>query len=145
MTETDGRGNRRSYLATEDNFQIVRQMESDNAIVPVVGDFGGPKAIRSVARYLNEHGATVTAFYTSNVEQYLFETDAWQRFYRNVATLPMDSSSTFIRSISNRGFQFQFTSPGMRASTRLCSMSGLVKLFHGGGVTGYYDVIAMSR
>src|SRR5205085_1527365 len=134
-----------SYLATEENFRTVRQLETNNAVVPLVGDFGGPKALRSIGQYLNEHGAAVTAFYTSNVEQYLFESDAWQRFYRNVATLPVDPNGTFIRSISNRGFQFQYSSPGLRASTRLCSISGLVKLFHGGAITGYYDVIAMSR
>ena len=71
MTETDDRGEQRSYLATEDNFRLLREMERNNAIVPVTGDFGGPKALRSVGRYLKSHGATVTAFYTSNVEQYL--------------------------------------------------------------------------
>src|SRR5262249_17191134 len=41
-----------------------------------------------------------TAFYCSNVEQYLFTgLGLEQNFYRNVATLPIDSTSTFIRSL----------------------------------------------
>src|SRR4029079_17156386 len=48
---------------------------------------------------------TVTAFYLSNVEQYLFPVDRplseafIARFYESVATLPLDSTSTFIRSV----------------------------------------------
>src|SRR5262249_57550885 len=100
MTATDGRGDRRSYLASEEAFNVIRQLEGRNLIVPLTGDFGGDKAIRSVGRYLKDHRATVTAFYTSNVEQYLFQQDtAWRKFFANVATLPVDGRSTFIRSV----------------------------------------------
>ena len=49
MTETDGHGEHRSYLATEENFRILSEMEKRNAIVPLTGDFAGPKALRSSA------------------------------------------------------------------------------------------------
>jgi hypothetical protein len=97
---TDGLGRRRSYLANEENFRFVKALESRNLIVPIVGDFAGPKALRAVGRYLAEHEATVSAFYVSNVEQYLFQNDVWRNFYANVATLPLDERSVFIRSIS---------------------------------------------
>ena len=67
--------------------------------MPVVGDFAGPKAIRGVGEYLKQHNARVTAFYTSNVEQYLFTSRSDERFYRNVEALPIDSTSTFIRAL----------------------------------------------
>jgi hypothetical protein len=145
MMETDGRGVQRSYLATEENFQAVRRLEKDNGVVPVVGDFGGPKAVRAVGRYLTEHSATVSAFYTSNVEQYLFQGDGWTKFYPNAATLPVDAKSTFIRSISNRGFQYQYGSPGVRASTKLSSIADVTRQFHTGRIASYYDVISLSR
>ena len=59
-----------------------------------------PKALRAVGAYLAIAGATVTAFYTSNVEQYLFQDGSGADFARNVATLPVDESSTFIRAVS---------------------------------------------
>jgi hypothetical protein len=98
MTATDFQGHGWSYLATEENFQRVRQMQQRNMIIPLVGDFGGKKTLLTVARYLLEHQSTVTAFYVSNVEQYL-EMDKPKRlaFRSNVAALPLDSSSTFIR------------------------------------------------
>ena len=149
MTETDGQGEQRSYLATEENFRVLREYERNNAIVPVVGDFGGDKALRAVGDYVRSHGATVTAFYTSNVEQYLFqEAYAWRKFLQNVATFPIDTKSTFIRSISNRGFpftQFRRISPSARASTALSPIGEVVRAFNGGQIHRYEDVVAMSK
>jgi hypothetical protein len=148
MTETDAAGQHRSYLATEANYRIVADMEKRNAIVSITGDFAGPKALRSVGRYLKNHDATVTAIYTSNVEQYLFQSDTnWRKYYGNVATLPIDAKTTFIRSVSNRGgFGGGFNGAyGPRAQTRLCSVAELLAAFNRGQITGYYDVIAMSR
>jgi hypothetical protein len=72
----------------------------------VIGDFAGPKAIRAVAAYLKAHDATVGAFYLSNVEQYLNQDGKWDTFCRNFSTLPIDRSSTFIRSSTGRGVGF---------------------------------------
>jgi len=146
MTETDGAGQQRSYLASEDNYRVVADMEKRNAIVPITGDFAGPKALRSVGRYLKGHEATVTAIYTSNVEQYLFQSDTnWRTYYGNVATLPIDARTTFIRSVSNRGLQAGPGGFGPRAQTRLCPVADLLKAFNRGQITGYYDVTAMSK
>jgi hypothetical protein len=149
MTATDGAGEQRSYLASEQNFRILSELESNNAIIPVVGNFAGPKALRAVGRYLRDHNATVSALYTSNVEMYLFQqANDWKQFYGNVATLPVNETSTFIRSVSNRGRPFQLqttTVPGARASTRLCAIADLIHAYQAGGVGGYNDVIAMSK
>jgi hypothetical protein len=70
MTEPDNAGKEWSYLASESNYGVVRNLETRNLIIPITGDFGGPKAIRAVGSYLADHGAVVSAFYTSNVEGY---------------------------------------------------------------------------
>ena len=106
MVQTDGAGVSRSYLASEASFAFLKDLQSRNLVVPVVGDFGGPKAIRSIGAYLKAHDATVAAFYLSNVEQYFYQDGKWNAFCRNVAALPLDSSSTFIRSSSGRGQGF---------------------------------------
>jgi hypothetical protein len=103
MSTDDGTGRRRSYLATEDNFQVVKKLETANLLVPVVGDFGGPKALQAVGRFAREKGAVVSAFYLSNVEQYLRQDGKTAAFCANVAALPLDGRSTFIRSSANRG------------------------------------------
>jgi hypothetical protein len=96
-------GVNRSFLANEDNFRFVKDMEQKNLLIPLVGNFAGPKAIRAVGTYLKDHGAVVGAFYLSNVEQYLFKPpqggiSIHRQFYNNVSTLPLDETSTFVRS-----------------------------------------------
>jgi hypothetical protein len=104
MMADDGKGQFRSYLASEENFAFLKDLETRNLLVPVVGDFGGPKAIREVGKYLKSVDAMVSAFYLSNVEQYLGQDGKTRAFLANVATLPLDQSSTFIRSGGGRGF-----------------------------------------
>jgi len=104
MVATDAQGISRSYLANEENFNVLKSLEAKNLIVPVVGNFAGPKAIRSVGTYLKEKEGVVTAFYLSNVEQYLRQDGIWDDFCHNIASLPLDGSSTFIRS--ERGGRF---------------------------------------
>ncbi len=98
MTTTDGAGRARSYLATEANFAFIKDMHARNQIVPVVGNFGGPQALRAVAAYLKQRRMTVGAFYASNVEQYLERDGLWENFCASVATMPMDAQTTLIRS-----------------------------------------------
>jgi len=98
MMSTDrGTGAERTYLATEANFALVRAMQQRNLIVPVVGDFAGPRALRAVGTWLRDRGAVLSAFYVSNVEDYLRRNGVWTRFCANVATLPLDTASVFIR------------------------------------------------
>lgn len=126
MTATDAGGQSRSYLATEDRFAFVKDLEARNMLVPVVGNFGGPRAIRRVGAYVKEHGATVSAFYLSNVEQYLRMDGLWGTFCANAATLPLDERSVFIRSVrggqSGQPFGFGLTSElgSMLVETQEC-------------------------
>jgi hypothetical protein len=100
MTLTNADSVNMAFLADESRYQTVRQMNLRNLVVPVVGDFAGPKAIRAVGAWLKEKKANVAAFYLSNVEQYLYRSPKdVESFYENVATLPTDSTSTFIRSV----------------------------------------------
>ena len=103
MVATDGANVSRSYLASEELFKVLKDLHEKNLFVPLVGNFGGPKALRAVGKYLKEHGATVSAFYLSNVEQYLSQDGLWSTFCGNVASLPLDVRSTFIRSAQGGG------------------------------------------
>jgi hypothetical protein len=142
----DEEGVNRSYLGTEENFKILQDFEKKNLIVPVVGDFAGAKAIRAVAAYLKQHDAFVTAFYVSNVEQYLFQqSDDWSKFYHNVETLPVDGSGAFIRSVFNSLTVTYPQSGTLRSASLLSSIPDLLKAFTAGEVRTYYDVINMSK
>jgi hypothetical protein len=101
MTATDQAGQAHSYLATEQAFRFVKDLERRNALVPIVGDFAGPKALRAIGHFATRRGAAVSAFYVSNVEEYLRQDGTWPRFCANVAALPLADGSAFIRAVRN--------------------------------------------
>jgi hypothetical protein len=147
MTVTDLSGHNHSYVATEENYRVLREFQRNNLLVPIVGDFGGEKAIQAVGRYLREHGATANYFYTSNVEQYLFQTDAWQKYYTNVSNLPIDRNSTFIRAYFNMGFRFPpgIITPDLHSVQLLDPIDSLLTGFRAGEFRNYDELIARTK
>ena len=147
LTTIDDQGMNRTFLATEENFQFVKRMQQKNLIIPAVGDFGGDKALRAIAEYLKDHDAIVTTFYVSNVEQYLFRPDPTsrnggaQRFYENVAGLPLEGSSTFIRVSNNDAIKQTY--PGF--TTHLGSIAETLQAFKENRLQTIRDVFALSR
>ena len=145
MMEDDDAGTNRGWLGTERAFQGLRDFETRNLLVPIVGDFAGDKALRAVGDYARANNARVGVFYVSNVEQYLFQSpDNWSKFYANVATLPTDSTSIFIRSLSNRNWV-----PPRYAGSRMAqitsSIDDIVRAFQAGRVTVYSDVVELRK
>ena len=82
--------------------------------MPLVGDFGGDKAIRAVARYVKSVDAMVSAFYVSNVERFLVQDGKWDTFCSSTSALPLDQTSFFIRSGRGRS---QFGGGGVQNSS----------------------------
>ena len=158
MTTTTADGRNIGFLGSEETYGYVRDLERRNLLVPVVGDFGGPKAVRAVGAWLRDHGAKVNAFYLSNVEQYLFPNrgypastdDPWAKFYASVGTMPLDSTSRFIRSATNGfnrggGFAFNANGPRFMMQQLTSSMMEIVAAARDGQIREYGDVIGRSR
>lgn len=131
MDAADRDGRRWSYLATEENFRLIQEYEKTNRIVPLIGDFAGPKTIRAVGQYAKDHNAIISVFYTSNVDEYLYRDVVDTRYFSNVATLPLDGSSAMIRVIGGPsglmpGDTVQ-VAPGKRWVSLQCSLQDVVK------------------
>ena len=153
LTETDSAGVNWSYLGSEKAFRALKDMQERNLIVPLTGDFAGPKALRAVGQWARAHRTRVTTFYVSNVEQYLFEQgDEAQRFFENVATLPVDSTSMFVRSFQGGRFwptdttvKFTPQSSAGRSMQVYGSIEQTVRAFRAGRITSWGDVLSMSQ
>jgi hypothetical protein len=122
---TNADGVEMAFLASESNYHTVRGLQLRNLVVPVVGDFGGPSAVRAVGKWLTDRAMTATAFYVSNVEQYLWrDPGAAGRFYGNLAAVPLDSTSMFIRSVPRMGMPtMNFSSGGAVSAMRHFSVT----------------------
>jgi len=137
LSQTDPSGANQSFLGSEARYLSLRQYELDNLIVPVVGDFAGDKALNGIGAYLRSRKLTVGTFYTSNVEEYLFRSDAWQRFFRNVSSLPLDDDSILVRTYFTSGIE------GMREY--VAPIRPMLEMWRRGEIKSYEDVIAKSR
>ncbi len=140
----DASGQPQSFLSTEEHFQIVKDLEDRNLLVPVSGDFAGPKAIRAIGAWLKENGGLVSAFYLSNVEQYLFMDGKSTAFYENVAALPINAKSVFIRPYSMR--RFGGFGGGQSGEVRsLCPIQEFLGLVTAGKVTSNNGALGCGR
>lgn len=143
VVKRDTAGVRHSFLATDSAFRFIKEMHQRNLIVPVVGDFAGPKALRGIGAWVRDRGETVGAFYLSNVEQYLFQDDRWRPFYGNLESLPVDTSSLLVRSMPRvavtmehiRAYYIIMTDTSVIADGRAIPISALSAI--GGGGTGF--------
>jgi hypothetical protein len=145
MNTTDITGRNSSFLATEENYLYVREMQRKNLIVPLVGDFAGPAVISNVGHYLTEHKATVGVFYISNVETYLSDPQK-QVFYTNITTLPVDSSSMFIRHIlGNPARGLPWWMPGMTNVSTVAPMSEFISQIKSGRRPTFQEIVRETK
>ena len=111
MLATDLNGEHRHYLNSEADFQFIKRMQRENRIIPVMGNFGGRKALAAIGEEIRRRELTVSVFYLSNVEFYLFRSRIFRQFVENVRSLPIDRRSLFIRSYFNNWFGTWRTHP----------------------------------
>ena len=119
LAQKDPAGKQSGFLADEAAFRFVQTMEKEGRVIPVVGDFAGDRAMPGIAAEIKKQGLTVSAFYVSNVEQYLFEPGVWAKWSRNVAALPTDKKSLFIRAWLDQGKSHPQQLKGQRTATLL--------------------------
>jgi hypothetical protein len=141
LLATDLDGNRGNFLATEESYQFVRKLQEQNRVIPVNGDFAGVKALASVARYLRKNGYTVSAFYTSNVEEYLYENRVFGRFAENVRQLPVSDHSVFIRAVRSGWYPHSFWALAEHITPFLQKIPDFLADYQAGILPDYWSLV----
>ncbi len=126
-----------NFLASEQDYNVVRNLQRNNRIIPVVGDFAGTKALAVVADYLKENGYTLSAYYTSNVEEFLFGDRVYDAFAENIRQMPIDDRSVFIRALRGGLPNHPAHIPGHRMITVLQKMKVFLKDYDQGLLRSY--------
>jgi hypothetical protein len=143
LLERDRAGRQASYLADEDGFQYVKMMEERGLVIPVVGNVAGDRALKEVSRFLTERGLVVSAFYLSNVEQYLMRDGSFGGFATNVAQLPRNGRSVIIRSFFGAPFGsgHPLNVPGHTSTQLLQTFDSLIADYEKGTLRSYFDLV----
>ncbi|MBI4446062.1 MAG: hypothetical protein HY645_09130 [Acidobacteria bacterium] len=142
MTETDLGGKMGHYLNQESDFRFVKKMHTANLIIPVIGDFAGPTALKSVARFLRKERCTVSTFYLSNVEYYLFRDGTYGKFLENVQALPLDQHSIVVRSYFSYLREHPETVPGYYVTSLVQRAARFLELSDKKPYLDYWDMVS---
>ncbi len=140
LLEVDRHGTRRSYLASEGDFQFVKRLQVKDRIVPIVGDLSGETALAAVARFLSQADLQVAAFYTSNVEFYLFRAGTFADFIANLRRLPRLPGSVVVRSVFVAGGSGAARLAGYNSASQTHAIDTLVDGFSKGRFRDYRDL-----
>jgi len=140
LLETDRRGRKLCFQASEDDFQFVKALEARDGLVPVVGNLSGSHALAAIGQEITRRGEKVSAFYVSNIENYLFRDGSFPRFVDNVKKLPRSDKSVIIRSLFG-GMSLPESVPGYYSTSAIQTINEFVANCGSTRCRGYYELL----
>lgn len=148
ILEKDLAGKQASYLAREEDWRFVKSLETEDRIIPVIGNLAGTYALNAIGRDLEKRGEKVSAVYTSNVEQYIWRDGSFPRFAETVSALPRDRRSVIIRSYFGAGSGGQvhpLARDGYYSTQLVQTVSDFVERQKNGGWTSYWELVTLGN
>ena len=143
IRETDVNGEFQNYLSDDLLFARLQQFQRENRLIPIVGDFAGPRALGAVADYLGQQGLEVSVFYASNVEYYLFGFPGWPDYVANIRAFRFTDDAVFIRSyFPTFGRPHPQNIPGYRPTSLIQNVQGFLDDARDRRHQSYWDVVA---
>jgi hypothetical protein len=137
MLEVDRAGVRRSFLASEADFQFVKGLQDRDLVIPVVGNLAGPSALVAIGKSLTRRGERLSTFYASNVEFYLFREGTFAQFIENLKQVPRADRAVVIRS----AFGGYVAVPGYNSTSLIQPIGALVDGFAKGQFREYGELV----
>jgi hypothetical protein len=131
----DADGKASNYLASEDSFQTVKGLQARDLIIPVVGNLSGPSALAAIGTFMKGRGDTLSAFYASNVEFYLFGEGTFREFVTNLRRVPHTNDSLIIRSVFGRWRN------GDGSSSHAQSVAAMLDAVQNGRIRSYRELV----
>ncbi len=132
----DPEGTVGNYLGTENAFQYIKALQSQDLVIPVVGNLSGPSALASIGSAVAQRREMLSVFYASNVEFYLFGEGTFREFITNLRRLPHNNQSLIIRSVFGR-----YAAGGAGSSSHTQSVATLIDAVTNGRIRSYGDLV----
>lgn len=137
LLATDASGMAGNYLASEESFQFLKSLQERDLVIPVVGDLSGSRALAGIGARLRQKGQRLSAFYTSNVEFYLFRDGTFARFIQNLGRAPRTDRAVIIRSVFGGAAS---RVPGYNSASLIQPIGVLVEGFAQGRFRSYWEI-----
>src|SRR5262249_38686537 len=119
----------------------VRALEEKNLVIPVVGNLAGPTALQAIGKLMAERGDTLSAFYASNVEFYLFLDSKFPKFVDNLSKIPRTPRSLIIRAAFANAYGMPRFVPGYRSASFVDNANDLVDGYAHGRYRDYRELM----
>jgi len=130
-----------NFLNDKEEYDYLRDLQADNQIVPVVGNFAGKHTLKEIANYIKVRKDFVSAFYLSNVEYYLLPDGVMHQFAMNVRRLPVADNSVLIRAFVNARWGNHPARVGRHMMTTVMQyMTSFNEIYAAGRYRTYWDV-----
>jgi hypothetical protein len=139
IVDTDASGRQTHFLASEEAFQFLRDLQGRDLVIPLVGDLSGPSALANVGKAIAARGDRLSAFYVSNVEFYLFREGTFDRFVANLRRIPHAGNAVLIRSFFGR-VPLRPARPGDNSVSQVQRVDDLLNGVAGGTIRTYSDL-----
>jgi hypothetical protein len=124
-----------NYLGTENAFQFLKTLQSQDLVIPVVGNLSGPSALASIGSAVAKRHELLSVFYASNVEFYLFGEGTFREFITNLRRVPYNNQSLIIRSVFGR------YAAGGASSSHTQPVATLLDAATNGRIRSYGDLV----
>ncbi len=98
VTTASRAGGPAHFLATEPFYQVVRERQIGERIVPLVGDFAGDHTFKALGEWLRHRGLKVDVLYISDVEFFLLRSKTFDAYIANLHKLPLSDQAIIIRT-----------------------------------------------
>ncbi len=130
LKSVDKKEEQLNFFNSEEKYSFIRNMQLENRIIPIRGDFAGAKALKSISDYLKKNNLFISAFYVSSVELWLFKANKFKPWVENIASLPINNKSVILRQILQKidgryGYKFrmQYIDDFLKSN----NISGMIK------------------
>lgn len=143
--ERDLSGQVASFLAREEDYEFLRDLQRRGRVIPVVGDFGGQRALQGIGRELAGRGLKVGVFYTSNVEFYIFRQGTFRRYVENMRALPWAEPGLIVRSYFGgvMGQAHPQALPGYASAQLVQTAQSFLQLTAEPDAVSYWDLVTV--
>lgn len=116
LAATDRRGVPGHFLASEERYQTVRDLQLGDRLLPIVGDLAGSGAMPRIAAWLARHRLALSVVYVSDVEFFLLRAGRFEGYVANLNAMPRLDGAVIVRT-STRPLDHPERTPGDQCTT----------------------------